>query len=167
MTVFIWSLQSGRRVAMPPAKIEHGGKDDLFQGLFTSFAPYNWNTAFAIASQKNAIITHTWTANSFHQSLARGYHILHLLVDIDDRTLLAFGVDQTHNLLHLLTITGTKTQEEASIKTLAILPGVTQRNIASAAVTLPSPGNQTRRFVLITTIVNGSVRLFRILLDPA
>lgn len=182
MHVFAWSVQGGRRTALAPSPIKHDvstlpyyvyvilmssqGKDDILQGIFTCFAPYNQNLAFAVVSQEKRVIIRAWNLQRYTQSNARGYRLLQILLDHDDREILAFGTREAHNELQLLTLPTANARDDLEIKSGRKLPAMTHQSKFVAAITTTSTGSLTQRHLLIAILEGLTVRIARVGLDP-
>jgi hypothetical protein len=181
MSVFAWSLQGGRRTALSRSLIKHDvcaqsyyrfvrlisaqGKDDLLQGLFTCFASYNLNMAFTVVSEERRVITRAWELGCFTQSTARGYRLLQILLDHDDREVLAFGTREAHNELQLLQFPAANTGEDLKIKSGKKLPGMTHQSRFASAITSTSTSSLIQRYLLIAILEGPTVRIVRVSLD--
>ena len=143
------------------------GKDDLLQGLFTCFAPYNQNLAFAIVSQEKRVIIRAWELKRYTQSNARGYRLLQMLLDHDDREALAFGTREAHNELQLLTFPVANPREELKIDPGRKLPGMTHQSKFVAAINTASAGSLTQRHLLIAIMEGLTIRILRVGLSPS
>ncbi|KAF2027483.1 kinase-like protein [Setomelanomma holmii] len=141
--------------------IKHEGRDDLLQGLFTCFAPFNHDLAFAILSQEKRVLIRAWNLGRYAQSSARGYRLLQILLDQDDQQILAFGTREAHNDLQLLTFPATNTKEEIDIKAGVKLQGMTYHSRFVASTNTTSTGSITRRSMLIAILEGSTIRIAR------
>ncbi|KAH7067359.1 kinase-like domain-containing protein [Paraphoma chrysanthemicola] len=155
MHVYAWSVQGTR----------HQGRDDLLHGLFTCFAPFNRDLAFVMLSEEKRVIVRAWNLQRYSQSNARGYRLLHILVDQDDQQILAFGTREAHNDLHLLSIPASNMREEINLRPGHKLPGLTYHSRFVAAINTTSASATTRRCVLIAALEGATIRLVRHPLD--
>lgn len=123
-----------------------------------------------VASDQNSIIARAWTNNpqtQYTQYSVSGYNIFHLLLDHNDATVLAFGINQTNNMFHVLAITNWRLPERGLVRTIATLPEVTRENISSAGISASSTRQLAQRFVLISFLNGRSIKLIRVPLDPS
>lgn len=141
------------------------GRDDLLHGLFTCFAPFNRDLGFVMLSEEKRVIVRAWDLQRYLQSNARGYRLLHILVDQDDQQILAFGTREAHNDLHLLSIPASNMREELNLKPGPRLPGLNYHSRFVAAVNTTSAGTITRRCVLIVALEGATIRIVRHPLD--
>jgi hypothetical protein len=135
------------------------------QGLYTSFAPYNKSMAFAIVSQEKRVIIRAWELGRYTQSNARGHRLLRILLDQDDREVMAFGTREAHNELQLLTFPATDTRDELKIKFRTSLTGMTHQSKFLPAINTTMTGSLTQRQLLIAVMEGSTVRIVRVALD--
>jgi hypothetical protein len=176
--VFTWSLQDGRYSELARSSIKHDvrpwlyytsvrltfvqGRDDLLQGLFTCFAPYNQNLAFVVVSEEKRVIIRTWGLEGITQSNARGYRVLQILLDQDDREIKAFGTREAHNGLQLLSFPAANTREDLKLKPGKKLPGMTHQSKFVSAITSTSTDPLKQRHLLIAISEGISIRLVHV-----
>jgi hypothetical protein len=151
------------------ARLNHAdsrqGRDDILQGLYTSFAPYNKEMAFAIVSQEKRVIIRAWELDRYTQSNARGHRLLRILLDQDDREVLAFGTREAHNELQLLTFAATDTKDEVKIQSRRSLMGMTHQTKFVPAINTTTTGPLSQHQLLIAVLENSRVRILRIALN--
>jgi hypothetical protein len=138
------------------------GQDDILQGLYTCFAPFNHEMAFVIVSQEKRVIVRAWELGLYTQSNARGHRLLKILIDKNDHEVLAFGTREAHNELHLLTFPATDTRDELKIKPGRKLPGMTHQSKFVPAINTSLTGSSTRRHLLIAVMDGFAVRIVRV-----
>jgi hypothetical protein len=117
-------------------------------------------------SEEKRVIIRAWNLQRYTQSNARGYRLLQILLDHDDRHILAFGTREAHNDLQLLTFPVSNTKEELSIKSGVKLTGMTYHSRFVAAINSTSTGSITQRHMLIAIMEGSTVRIARQNLDP-
>lgn len=122
--------------------------------------------AYAFVSEENIVIIRVWETKRYTQSIAKGYRLLHILLDQDDREVLAFGTRQAHNELQLLTFSTANTSEELDVKHKKKLPNMTHQSKFIAVITNTTRGSLTERHLLIAIMEGLSVRIVCITLSP-
>lgn len=109
--------------------------------------------------------TGKWKAESLPTSSTGRYRILHIFWDTNDRTLLAFGTEQTRSLIHLLAITNVAKRSDPKFESLERFPDLREDSITSGSFALAIDGPTGQDCLFITTIdriETGTVRLFRV-----
>jgi hypothetical protein len=122
--------------------------------------------AFSIVSQEKRVITRVWELQSYTQSNARGHRLLQILLDEDDREVLAFGTREAHNELQLLTFPAKDTKDELKIKPGRSLTGMTHQSKFVPVINTTMVGAVPQRQILIAVMEGAKVRIVRADLDP-
>ncbi|KAH7401701.1 kinase-like domain-containing protein [Pyrenochaeta sp. MPI-SDFR-AT-0127] len=165
MTILAWSHQDGKRLNLQPSKILHDGQDDLLQGLFTSFAPFNLGLAYLVVSQEKRVVVRSWVYDRFTQSKARGYRLTKVILEDDDRRVIAFGIHEANNNLRLLSFPAPSDGRNLEIIDVAKLPRMTPRSKFSASLCSPSGIAKLQPYVWIANIEGHSVRMIPVCRD--
>lgn len=121
--------------------------------------------AFAIVSQEKRVIIRAWEQRRYTQSNARGHRLLQLLVDQDDRDVLAFGTREAHNELQLLTFSATDSRDELKTTAGRKLPGMTHQSKFVPAINITMIGSLAQRYLLAAVMEGLTIRIVRVL-DP-
>ncbi|KAH4966662.1 hypothetical protein HBI56_087650 [Parastagonospora nodorum] len=165
MHVYAWSVQNSGRTPLAPSPIKHDGKDDILQGLYTCFAPYNHDMAFIVVSQEKRVVIRAWEFERYTQSNARGFRLLKILMNKDDHETLAFGTREAHNELQLLTFLTAETRDELKIKSGKKLPGMTHQSKFVPCINTSLTGTLAQRHLLIAVMEGFAVRIVRVDFD--
>jgi hypothetical protein len=182
MHVYAWAVRDGGRTALAPSHIKHDvcmhynnsaihadfpqGKDDILQGLYTCFAPYDHDMAFIIVSQEKRVIVRAWEHGRYTQSNARGHRLLRVLLDNSDHEALAFGTREAHNELQLFMFRTTDTGTELKFKSARKLPDMTHQSKFVAAIKTSALGSIAQRHLLIAVMEGFAVRILCVDLKP-
>jgi hypothetical protein len=118
--------------------------------------------AFAIVSQEKRVISRAWKLEHYTQSNARGHRVLRILLDQDDREVLAFGTREAHNELQLLTFAATAPSDELKIRPGKALTTMTHQSKFVPALNTTKVGPLAQRQLLIAVLENSRVRIVRI-----
>jgi hypothetical protein len=181
MHVYAWSVHNSGRTPLAPSPIKHDvrprynkdslytnltqGKDDILQGLYTCFAPYNHDMAFVVVSQEKRVVIRAWEFERYTQSNARGFRLLKILMNKGDHEILAFGTREAHNELQVLTFLTTETRDELKIKSGKKLPGMTHQSKFVPCINTSLTGILAQRHLLIAVMEGFAVRIVRVDFD--
>jgi hypothetical protein len=134
--------------------------------LFTSFAPYNQKMAFTLLSQEKQVIFRACDLKGYTQNNAEGHRLLHILIDEDDRQVLAFGTREAHNVLQLFSFPATVTNNDLNLAPIQKLPDMTHQSKFASAIYSSSTGPLKQRDLLIAVMEGRIVRIVRVGLNP-
>ncbi|KAF2473419.1 kinase-like protein [Lindgomyces ingoldianus] len=168
MTIRAWYMENGIWKAHRRTEIEHDGRDDLLQGLYTSFTPHNSNNVFTVLSQEKRVLTRkAWEegSTSITQSKAKGHRLLKVLSSLDDETIYCFGTNEAKNDLRLLSFPPCPPREEFTIPKGAKLPGMTHQSKFAASLYYPSDAQAAPR-ALVADINGRTIRILEVPLNP-
>lgn len=113
-------------------------------------------------SQEKRVIVRALELDRFKQSNARGYRLLRILLDHDDREVLAFGTREAHNELQLLNLPSTNLKEDLYIQPGRKMPGMTHQSKFVAAIAATSLGSLMQRHLFVAVMESNTVRIVRI-----
>jgi hypothetical protein len=136
------------------------GKDDILQGLFTTFAPHNRELGYTIISQEKRVVTRSWNQNQFFQSRAQGYRILKILVDGDDNKIWCFGTRDANNELKLLSFPPATAAEDVRVNKIDKISAMThQSKFAASLCSLELPHPLPNLRVLVADMTDRTIRI--------
>ncbi|CAI6332910.1 unnamed protein product [Periconia digitata] len=164
MTIRAWYLEKGAWKARRRTEIAHDGRDDLLQGLYTSFTPHTSNNIFTVLSQEKRVLTRkAWgDATTITQSKAKGHRLLKVLSSLDDEMIYCFGTNEAKNDLQLLSFPPCPLGDEFTIARGTKLPGMTHQSKFVAALYYPPDAEADPRAL----VADMSGRMIRILEVP-
>jgi hypothetical protein len=98
----------------------------------------------------------------YTQSDAKGYRLLHLLLNEDDRQVLAFGTREAHNALQLFSFPTMVANDDLDITPVQKLSDMTHQSKFVPAIYSSSTGSLPQRDLLIAVMEGRIVRIVRV-----
>jgi hypothetical protein len=125
--------------------------------------------AFALVSQEKRVIFRARNLKGYTQSDVRGLRLFHVLLDENDRQVLAFGTREAHHALQVFSFPATARNVDLNIISIQWLPDMNHQSHFASAIYTPSslPNPPTQRYLLIAVMEGETVRIVRVGLSSA
>ncbi|PVH93816.1 kinase-like protein [Periconia macrospinosa] len=167
MTIRAWHPEKGTWKLNRRTEIQHDGRDDLLQGLYTSFTPHNSHNVFTVLSQEKRVLTRkSWEegASSITQSKAKGHRLLKVLSSLDDQTIYCFGTNEARNDLQLLSFPPCPPGDTFNIGKGQKLPDMTHRSKFAASLYYPLDAEAAPR-ALVANVQDRRIAILEVPLN--
>jgi hypothetical protein len=116
-------------------------------------------------SQEKRVIIGAYGHQRYIQGNALGYRLLQIVMDDDDREIIALGTREARNELQLLTFSASNTKDVLHIKRGKKLAGMTHQSKYVAAVSTVMSSSIKQRYLLLAILEGLIVRIARVDLD--